>query len=90
MEELIDYILQFGTLNTQQLKLLTRDAIEIDLQKDRYFSKAGKIPRQVGFIKEQHIQISENKAELEKCIEANLTQILANCRRTPFRTLMFL
>ena len=52
MEELIEYVLQFGNLNKQQLNLVTRGGKEIDLQKDQYFSEAGKIPRQVGFVVE--------------------------------------
>jgi CRP-like cAMP-binding protein len=50
MKELIDYILQFGNLNKQQVDFVKEKATEIDLQKDKYFSEAGKIPRQVGFI----------------------------------------
>lgn len=50
MEELIEYILQFGNLNKQQLDLVTSKATEIKLQKDEYFSEAGKIPKQVGFV----------------------------------------
>ncbi|KMQ65298.1 cyclic nucleotide-binding protein [Chryseobacterium sp. FH2] len=50
MKELIEYILQFGNLNKQQLDLVTSKATEIELHKDEYFSEAGKIPRQVGFV----------------------------------------
>lgn len=52
MEGLIDYILQFGNLNKQQIDFLTKKATEAELLKDEYFSEAGKIPRQVGFIVE--------------------------------------
>ena len=52
MEELIEYILQFGNLNKQQIELVISKARALDLQKDEYFSEAGKIPRQVGFIVE--------------------------------------
>ena len=52
MKEFIDYILQFGHLNKQQIDLITSKATELDLRKDEYFSEAGKIPRQVGFILE--------------------------------------
>lgn len=52
MKELINYLLQFGNLNPQQIDLITKKATEIELRKDQYFSEAGKIPRQVGFIVE--------------------------------------
>lgn len=50
MEELIDYILQFGNLNQQQIDLVARKGKKLALSKDAYFSEAGKIPRQVGFV----------------------------------------
>ncbi len=52
MKELIDYILQFGNLNKQQIAFVESKMSEVELQKDEYFSQAGKIPRQVGFIVE--------------------------------------
>jgi CRP-like cAMP-binding protein len=52
MKAFMDYILQFGNLNQQQIDLIMSKAQEIDFQKDEYFSEAGKIPRQVGFILE--------------------------------------
>jgi CRP-like cAMP-binding protein len=52
MEELIEYILQFGNLNKQQIDLITSKVKETGLHKDEYFSEAGKIPRQVGFVLE--------------------------------------
>lgn len=50
MKEFIDYILQFGDLNKQQTDLITSKVEILELRKDDYFSEAGKIPRQVGFI----------------------------------------
>ncbi|WP_205514001.1 Crp/Fnr family transcriptional regulator [Longitalea arenae] len=50
MDQLIDYILQFGNLNKQQIDLVIKSAGEKELRKDEYFSEAGKIPKQVGFI----------------------------------------
>lgn len=50
MKEFIDYILQFGDLNIQQIDLITSKATRLNLRKDEYFSEAGKIPKQVGFI----------------------------------------
>ena len=52
MEPLIDYILQFGNLNRQQTELIMSKAKMLELHKDGYFSEAGKIPRQVGFLLE--------------------------------------
>lgn len=50
MEELIEYILQFGNLNKQQIDLIASKVKAIELRKDEYFSEAGKIPQQVGFV----------------------------------------
>ncbi len=52
MKELIEYILQFGSLNKQQIDLIISKSTETELRKDEYFSEAGKIPRQVGFVVE--------------------------------------
>ncbi|KEO72674.1 Crp/Fnr family transcriptional regulator [Anditalea andensis] len=52
MKELIQYILQFGNLNEQQIALIEQKVSEIYLPKGQYFSEAGKIPRQVGFVLE--------------------------------------
>lgn len=52
MEELIEFILQFGNLNKQQIDLIASKVKERELGKDEYFSEAGKIPRQVGFVVE--------------------------------------
>lgn len=50
MEELINYLLQFGPLNQQQIDLITSKCIIVDLKKDKYFSEAGKIAKQVAFV----------------------------------------
>lgn len=65
MDALIQYVLQFGNLNTQQLDLITSKVKEKHLLKDEYFSEAGKIPRQVGFIVEGVVRGSyyNNKGE---------------------------
>jgi CRP-like cAMP-binding protein len=52
MKELINYILQFGDLNKQQTDLILSKVKIIELRKDEFFSEAGKIPREVGFILE--------------------------------------
>lgn len=65
MKELIAYILQFGNLNQQQIDLITSKATEQALHKDAYFSEAGKISRQVGFIVKGIIRVCyyNNKGE---------------------------
>lgn len=50
MKELVQYILQFGNLNQQQIDLISKKATEINFAKDEYFSEAGKVSVQVGFI----------------------------------------
>ena len=50
MEELIAYILKFGNLNKEEINLITSKCHQIKLDKQAYFSEAGKIPRQIGFI----------------------------------------
>jgi|SRR5690554_472294 len=52
MDRFIEYILQFGRLNQQQIELVKSKASPISLAKDEYFSEAGKIPRHVGFVLE--------------------------------------
>lgn len=52
MEVFINYLLQFGNLNPQQIEYISKKVNEITLAKDEYFSEAGKIPRQVGFVVE--------------------------------------
>lgn len=50
MKELIEYILQFGNLNKQQIELIESKMTWVELKKDSYFSEARLIPRRVGFI----------------------------------------
>lgn len=50
MKEFLDYILLFGSLNQQQIALVSKHATELMLNKDAYFSEAGKISNQVGFV----------------------------------------
>jgi CRP-like cAMP-binding protein len=50
MEELIEYILQFGNLNIQQINLIKSKVSERELHKDAYFSEAGKVPKEVAFV----------------------------------------
>ncbi|WP_343632120.1 Crp/Fnr family transcriptional regulator [Fluviicola sp.] len=52
MNAFIEYSLQFGHLNQQQIALIESKMSELDLQEGQYFSEAGKIPAQVGFVVE--------------------------------------
>ncbi|GEP52624.1 cAMP-binding protein [Flavobacterium noncentrifugens] len=65
MKEFITYILQFGNLNQQQLELISNKATEVNLQKDAYFSEAGKIAQQVGFVLDGIVRVCyyNNKGE---------------------------
>ncbi|QES88562.1 Crp/Fnr family transcriptional regulator [Rhizosphaericola mali] len=57
MEELIQYILKFGSLNQQQIALLEQKAHESILIKDAYFTEAGKAFNNVAFILEGVLRI---------------------------------
>lgn len=50
MENLINYLLQFGQLNQQQIDLIKEKASILNLNKEDYFSEAGKIAKQVAFV----------------------------------------
>lgn len=52
MEKLIEYILQFGNLNQQQIDFIKSKTTYLELAKDDYFSEAGKIPNYIGFVLE--------------------------------------
>ena len=65
MKEFIDYILQFGTLNQQQIDLILKKITTLELQKDYYFSEAGKVSNQVGFVLDGIVRVCyyNNKGE---------------------------
>ncbi|KMQ68617.1 cyclic nucleotide-binding protein [Chryseobacterium sp. FH2] len=65
MKQLIDFLLQFGNLNDQQIELITGKTAELELKKDDYFSEAGKIPNRVGFILQGVLRVCyySNKGE---------------------------
>ncbi|WP_428231441.1 Crp/Fnr family transcriptional regulator [Flavobacterium sp.] len=65
MKVFIDYILQFGNLNQQQIDLILTKGTELELKKDEYFSEAGKVAQQVGFILDGIIRVCyyNNKGE---------------------------
>lgn len=83
MDELIAYILQFGNLNKQQIELITNKAVTKELLKDTYFSEAGKVPKEVGFIVEGVIRgcyYSNKGEEITRCFisEDNLVADYVN------------
>lgn len=57
MKKFIDYILQYGDLNQQQIDLITKKAVLLELPKEAYFSEAGKIAQQVGFVLDGIIRV---------------------------------
>ncbi|MDN3596868.1 Crp/Fnr family transcriptional regulator [Zunongwangia endophytica] len=65
MEKLIEYILQFGNLNRQQIELIAKNATETTLPKDEYFAEAGKPFNEVAFVNEGVLRICyyNNKGE---------------------------
>jgi hypothetical protein len=50
MEELINYLRQFGQLTQPQITLIQSKAEEVKLKKDDYFSEAGKVSRRAAFV----------------------------------------
>lgn len=65
MKEFIKYVLQFGNLNQHQIELITKKAKESKIQKGKYFSEAGKISTQFGFLIEGIVRVCyyNNKGE---------------------------
>ncbi|RZJ53353.1 MAG: Crp/Fnr family transcriptional regulator [Flavobacterium sp.] len=65
MKELVNFILQYGNLNQQQIDLITSKATELEVPKDQYFSEAGKISTQVGFVLDGILRVCyyDNKGE---------------------------
>jgi CRP-like cAMP-binding protein len=57
MDELFAYLLQFGSLNPQQLDLIASKASPLSLPKDAYFLEAGQVSRRVGFLLEGVLRI---------------------------------
>ncbi|UPK68113.1 Crp/Fnr family transcriptional regulator [Chitinophaga filiformis] len=50
MEQLINYLLQFGHLNPQQIALIKSKTVLKTTPKDAYYHEAGRIPREVIFL----------------------------------------
>lgn len=85
MKEFIEYILQFGNLNRQQIDLITSKAKEIELSKGDYFVEAGKVFKQVGFILEGILRICyyNNKGEEITKIFIEEKHLLFNLKNVP-------
>ncbi|GGF23548.1 Crp/Fnr family transcriptional regulator [Hymenobacter cavernae] len=52
MKEFLEYISQLGSLNEQQISLLSQKATSVSLRKGDYFLEAGTIGQRVGFVVE--------------------------------------
>lgn len=65
MEALINYLLQFGNLNKQQIDLIKSKAVFKEIRKDEYYQEAGKVPREVIFLTEGIMRVCyyNNKGE---------------------------
>ncbi|WP_276371920.1 Crp/Fnr family transcriptional regulator [Chryseolinea sp. H1M3-3] len=65
MEKFIDYVLQFGNLNKQQVDLIKSKAGELELRKDDYYWEAGKTVKQIGFLTDGVLRVYyyNNKGE---------------------------
>lgn len=65
MEKFIEYVLQFGNLNQQQIDLIKSKATEIELKKDKNYWEAGKTVKQIGFLMDGVIRVFyyNNKGE---------------------------
>lgn len=50
MDQLINYLLQFGHLNQTQIELIKSKAVFKSVKKDEYYHEAGKIPREIIFL----------------------------------------
>lgn len=57
MKAFIEYILQFGNLNQQQIDFISKKANELELSKDEYYWEAGKAVKQIGFISEGVLRV---------------------------------
>lgn len=86
MNAFIDYVLQFGQLNQQQIDLISRKAKELVPPKEAYFSEADKVLQQVGFITEGIVRVCyyNNKGEEITKIFIEENHLLLDTRHLPF------
>lgn len=66
MEAFINYLLQFGHLNQQQIDLVKSKGIFKELKKDEYYHEAGKIPREIAFLTEGIFRIWQRRYSTSK------------------------
>lgn len=66
MDNFLNYILQFGNLNNQQIKLVKDNLEALKLNKDEYFSEAGKIANKVAFVSEGILRVCYYNKEGEE------------------------
>lgn len=52
METLINYLLQFGNLNPQQIELIKSKAVQKSIKKDAFYLEAGKVQKEIIFLTE--------------------------------------
>lgn len=57
MEKFIEYVLQFGNLNKQQVDLIISKAAEMELRKGECYWEAGKIVQLIGFLTDGVIRV---------------------------------
>jgi CRP-like cAMP-binding protein len=66
MKNLIDYISQFGSLNTSQIEMFLAKARVLNLRKDKCFSEPGKVARRFGFLMEGVVRVYDNGSDGEE------------------------
>lgn len=66
MEKFIAYILQYGDLNQHQVGLIAKKATALTVKKRAFFSEAGKIAREVGFITDGIVRVFYHNDEGEE------------------------
>ena len=57
MDKFIEYVLQFATLNKQQIDLIASKATLLELRKDDYYWEAGKMVKRIGFLTDGVIRV---------------------------------
>ena len=57
MEAFINFVLQFGHLNKQQIDLIAGKGSLLELEKDDFYWEAGKMVRQIGFLAEGVLRV---------------------------------
>lgn len=79
MEALKNFILQFGILTAPEIDYIVSKTKKIDLPKGAYFSEAGKIPRQVGFLMEGIVRgcyYNQAGEDITRCFIAENNMVL--------------